>query len=205
MSAVMEMHERWLAARSRLGVGHHFEAPPDRPKLVTLPKRKLPRTVPDAAGFVPINLLSFHNWRFLIQYAAVKAGVSHSDLMGNSRLRKFTLARYHAIWLLVTHSSMTQAMVSAKFGKHPTTIAHALKLYCDSVGIECTFRQTRVDADAERAERNKVILTMYRKGRSRRVIAAKVKMTTRGVGHVIREHVLQGRVTLKSLANATPA
>lgn len=75
----------------------------------------------------PINMIRTASWRFLLELAVLRYGVSQRDLLGPTRQRSIVEARNYAIGLIYQHTQQSMPGVGNRFGRDHTTILHALR------------------------------------------------------------------------------
>jgi len=149
MSALMEQHEAWKAARARLLTP---QEQPRKPRQVVRPYR--PRPLAEIIGAKkPKPEPPAPKWRFvdgcgwispegemvkktftaadqIIEEVIKETGVSMIQITGSRRDRPFVAARRKAMWRMSQETGMSLAEIGKKFGdRDHTTVRWAIQTY----------------------------------------------------------------------------
>jgi hypothetical protein len=131
---LMEQHERWKGARSRLGISaprrpHRAIPPPGSSDIATPDQIAAPAVEPPV-----INLLTPPSWLTITCLVARKHGVTLADIVGERRSRKIVAARWEALYLVSTHMrSLSLVVLGRLFKRDHTTILYAVNKYRERV------------------------------------------------------------------------
>jgi hypothetical protein len=143
----MEQHERWVAARARLGapvrpkprrktVGHPLWVPtllllsPPPPDWSGAPMAPYDHYVPPPKAPRP----GPYQWRDIIEQVAQKHGVFMSDMRSVRRGRPLVAARHEAMWRLKRETSMSLPEIGRRLGgRDHTTVIHGIKAHQERI------------------------------------------------------------------------
>jgi hypothetical protein len=98
--------------------------PPVIPELVAVEKAPPPMPEPLA------KLIDYRPaWRIIAQQVCEKHKIPLTELQGNRRFKRLSIARREVFWRLRTELRMSLLDIARKMGKDHTTILHGLRVY----------------------------------------------------------------------------
>ncbi len=130
MSALMQQHSRYQAARERL-----WYVPAKRP-VIPPPVPREPSAEVAAPPVVvlpnwaPFNFLQSPGPRALVKLVALRHRISVDEILGTRRQVAICAARHEAVFLVYTHCQhMSLPEIGRIFSRDHTTILHSVRTY----------------------------------------------------------------------------
>ena len=74
-------------------------------------------------------------WTLIIEAVAVAHGLTAADILGDSRCRRFVLARQEAMYRLAGETKLTIATIGKHMRRDHTTVLHGVFAYADRHGL----------------------------------------------------------------------
>jgi hypothetical protein len=137
MTVLMEQHERWKGARSRLGV----QPPPAKPIVIPPPPEPKPRwrrlfvkPILDMGTIPPDAFKS--RWRRILDQVAEAYNLKPSDITGPCRARPNAAARRELCYRMHAELKMSQSQIGERVGfRDHSTIHHSIQRYREENGL----------------------------------------------------------------------
>lgn len=75
------------------------------------------------------DLCSGPSWRLIVKLVAARHRITVESILSTIRAPQIARARFEAMWLLRTHTSMSYYRIGELFGRDHTTARHAIETY----------------------------------------------------------------------------